>query len=57
MNRKIVIVPDEEVLVKCKVLKSTISEDGKVSYTLKPTSWKLNTNKFIAQEIDIYEQA
>ncbi len=57
MNRKIVIVPDEEVLVRCKVLKSIISDDGKVYYTLKPTSWELNTNKFVAQEIDIYEQA
>lgn len=55
MNRKIIIVPDEEVLVKCKVLKSTIHEDGKVYYTLRPISWKLNTNEFIAQEVDIYE--
>lgn len=57
MNRKIVIVPGEEVLVRCKVLKSTISDDGNVYYTLKPTSCELNINKFIAQEIDIYEQA
>lgn len=56
MNRRIIITPGEEVLVKCKVLKSTIYEDGKVYYILKPISSQLNVDKFTAQEIDIYEQ-
>lgn len=55
MEKKSVVVPGEEVYVKCKVLRVEIDEIGRTNYELKPVNFGGDFNKFISNETNIFE--
>ena len=55
MEKKSVIVPGQEVYVRCKVLRADINEKGQTTYQLKPVDFGGDFNKFISNEANIFE--